>query len=370
MSKKKLDYLVVGAGLWGATFAREARLAGKTVLVVEKANNVAGHIYTQNIHGIDVHLYGAHIFHTSNERVWKYVTDLVPFNNFINSPVANYQGEIYNLPFNMNTFSKMWGIRTPEEAKAIIEAQRSEVQGAPKNLEEQAISLVGRDIYEKLIKGYTEKQWGRECKDLPAFLIRRLPVRFTYDNNYFDDKYQGIPENGYTDLVEKMLEGIEVRLNTDYLENREELDGLAETVIYTGQIDRYYDYVYGPLEYRSLHFDHRVLNTENFQGNAVFNYTSKEVEYTRVLEHKHFNPAKKNPDKTIISYEYPQEWTPEDEPYYPIIDDKNQALYKKYEELSKNEENVIFGGRLAKYTYNDMDDTIEAALAVADSLFS
>ncbi len=367
--KYEYDYLVVGAGLWGATFARQATDAGKKVLVIEKQDHVAGHIYTENIMGIDVHLHGAHIFHTNNTRVWEFVNRFTEFNNFINSPMARYKDEIYNLPFNMNTFSKMWGIKTPAEAQAIIAKQREEITSEPKNLEEQAISLVGRDVYEKLVKEYSEKQWGRDSKDLPSFIIRRLPVRFTYDNNYFNDKYQGIPVNGYTILVENILEGIELRLNTDFLLERNSLTPLAETIVFTGQVDAYFNYEFGPLEYRSLIFDHELLNEDNFQGNAVINYTSHEVPYTRIIEHKHFNKDKKVDGKTIISYEYPAEWNIGDEPYYPINDEKNHKLYEKYLALAKEEQNIIFGGRLAEYKYYNMDDTIESALAVTDRLF-
>ena len=368
--REKYDYLVVGAGLWGASFAYKAKQAGKKVLIVEKQDRIAGHIYTEKINDIDVHVFGAHIFHTSDERVWNFVNSFVKFNNFINSPMARYKDEIYNLPFNMNTFSKMWNIRTPDEAQAIIEEQRRAINHEPRNLEEQAISLVGQDVYEKLIKGYTEKQWGRDCKDLPSFIIKRLPVRFTYNNNYFNDPYQGIPENGYTELIERMLDGIDVYLGVDYLEMKEDLASLASFVVYTGSIDRYYAFKFGNLEYRSLHFEHKILDKANFQGNAVINYTEREVPYTRIIEHKHFNPQKAaNCEKTIISYEYPKEWSPEDEPYYPINDQKNNEIYAKYKALTEQEENVIFGGRLAEYKYLDMDKTIMSVFKITDELF-
>ncbi len=363
------DYLIIGAGLYGAVFAREATAAGKKVLVIDKRPNVAGNIYTQDVEGIKVHVYGAHIFHTNNREVWDYVTRFAEFNRFTNSPVANYKGELFSLPFNMYTFNKMWGVVTPEEASAKIAEQRKEISGEPKNLEEQAISLVGRDIFEKLVKGYTEKQWGRDCRDLPAFIIRRLPVRLTFDNNYFNALYQGIPTGGYTKLVERMLEGIEVRLNCDYLENREELDALAEKVVYTGPIDAFYGFRLGTLEYRSVRFENELLDIPNFQGNAAVNYTDRETPWTRIIEHKWFTFGKdengNNLPKTVISREYSAEWKPGDEPYYPVNDEKNGALYQQYRELAAREDRVIFGGRLGEYKYYDMDQVIAAALARA-----
>ena len=359
----KYDYLVVGSGLYGAIFAHEAKVHGKSVLVVDKRPNIAGNIYTENIEGINVHKYGAHIFHTNNKKVWNYITQFAEFNRFTNSPIANYKGELYSLPFNMYTFNKMWGVVTPEEAAAKIEEQRKEITGEPKNLEEQAISLVGRDIYEKLIKGYTEKQWGRDCKDLPAFIIKRLPVRLTFDNNYFNALYQGIPDGGYTAMVEKMLEGIEVRLNVDYLADRENLNALADKVVYTGPVDAYFGYRLGALQYRSVRFETEVLDTDNYQGNAVVNYTDAETPYTRIIEHKHFEFGTQ--PKTVISREYSAEWKPGDEPYYPVNDEKNGALYAKYKALADAETKVIFGGRLGEYKYYDMDKVIEAALDVA-----
>lgn len=359
----KYDYLVVGSGLYGAIFAHEAKAHGKSVLVVDKRPNIAGNIYTENIEGINVHKYGAHIFHTNNKKVWNYITRFAEFNRFTNSPVANYKGELYSLPFNMYTFNKMWGVVTPEEAAAKIEEQRREITHEPQNLEEQAISLVGRDIYEKLIKGYTEKQWGRDCKDLPAFIIKRLPVRLTFDNNYFNALYQGIPDGGYTAMVEKMLEGIEVRLNVDYLADRENLNALADKVVYTGPVDAYFGYRLGALQYRSVCFETEVLDTDNYQGNAVVNYTDAETPYTRIIEHKHF--AFGTQPKTVISREYSTEWHQGDEPYYPVNDEKNGALYAKYKALADAETKVIFGGRLGEYKYYDMDKVIEAALDAA-----
>lgn len=363
------NYLIVGSGLYGATIAQQAKKAGKSVLVIDKRPNVGGNIYTEKVEGINVHKYGAHIFHTNNKEVWDYVTSFVDFNRFTNSPVANYKGELYSMPFNMYTFNKMWGVVTPEEAAAKIEEQKKEITGEPKNLEEQAISLVGRDIYEKLVKGYTEKQWGRDCKDLPAFIIKRLPVRLTFDNNYFNALYQGIPIGGYTKLIEKMLEGIEVRLNVDYLENKEELDKLAEKVIYTGPIDAYFNYKLGTLEYRSVRFENEILDKPNFQGNAAVNYTDRETPWTRIIEHKWFEFGKdengNDLPKTVISREYSSEWKLGDEPYYPVNDAKNSTLYEQYKALAEAEDNVIFGGRLGEYKYCDMDKTIEVALAAA-----
>ena len=363
------NYLIVGSGLYGATIAQQAKKAGKSVLVIDKRPNVGGNIYTEKVEGINVHKYGAHIFHTNNKEVWDYVTSFVDFNRFTNSPVANYKGELYSMPFNMYTFNKMWGVVTPEEAAAKIEEQKKEITGEPKNLEEQASSLVGRDIYEKLVKGYTEKQWGRDCKDLPAFIIKRLPVRLTFDNNYFNALYQGIPIGGYTKLIEKMLEGIEVRLNVDYLENKEELDKLAEKVIYTGPIDAYFDYKLGTLEYRSVRFENEILDKPNFQGNAAVNYTDRETPWTRIIEHKWFEFGKdengNDLPKTVISREYSSEWKLGDEPYYPVNDAKNSTLYEQYKALAEAEDNVIFGGRLGEYKYYDMDKTIEVALAAA-----
>lgn len=362
---KKYDYLIVGSGLFGATFAHEAVNKGKKVLVIEKRNHIGGNIYTEKIEGIDFHKYGAHIFHTSNKKVWDYVNNLVEFNGFINSPVANYKGEMYNMPFNMNTFSKMFGISTPEQAAEILEKQKAEIKGEPKNLEEQAISLVGRDVYTKLIKGYTEKQWGSDCKDLPSFIIKRLPVRYTYDNNYFNDRYQGIPCEGYTALIEKLLDGSEVILNTNFLDDKNKYLNMAETCVYTGPIDEFYSYSLGKLEYRSLRFETETLDKENYQGVAVVNYTESEIPYTRIIEHKHFNFTKC--PKTIVTKEYPSDWQEGMEPYYPVNNEKNNSLYEKYALLAKDE-GILFGGRLAQYKYYDMDDTVEAALNMADSV--
>ncbi|MCD7880898.1 MAG: UDP-galactopyranose mutase [Clostridiales bacterium] len=360
------DYLIVGAGLYGAVFAREAVKAGKTCLVIDKRPHIAGNIYTQRVEGINVHVYGAHIFHTNSKRVWDYVTQYADFNRFTNSPVANYKGELYSMPFNMYTFNKMWGVVTPEEAAAKIQEQRREITGTPRNLEEQAISLVGRDIFEKLVKGYTEKQWGRDCKDLPAFIIKRLPVRLTFDNNYFNTLYQGIPIGGYTGLVERLLEGIEVRLNTDYLADKANLDALADKVVYTGPIDAYFDYRLGYLEYRSVRFETELLDMPNFQGNAAVNYTDRATPWTRIIEHKWFEFGKdengNDLPKTVISREYSSEWKPGDEPYYPVNDERNGALYQQYKALADQESKVLFGGRLGEYKYYDMDRVIESAL--------
>ena len=357
----KYDYLVVGAGLYGAVFAQKAKEAGKKVLVIDKRPNIAGNVYTEEVEGIHVHIYGAHIFHTNNKTVWDYITRFAEFNRFTNSPVANYKGELYSLPFNMYTFNKMWGVVTPEEAAAKIEEQKKAAGiTEPKNLEEQAISLVGTDIYEKLIKGYTQKQWGRPCNELPSFIIKRLPVRLTFDNNYFNALYQGIPVGGYTKLVEKMLDGIEVRLQSDYFEEKETYDQLAKKVIYTGPIDAYFEYCLGALEYRSVRFETEILDTDNYQGNAVINYTDRETPWTRIIEHKWFEFGTQ--PKTVISKEYSSEWKLGDEPYYPVNDEKNSNLYKQYKKLADNEEKVIFGGRLGEYKYYDMDAVIASAL--------
>ena len=362
---KKYDYLVVGAGLYGAVFAQQAKAAGKSVLVIDKREHIAGNVYTEETEGINVHVYGAHIFHTNNQRVWKYVNKFAEFNRFTNSPVANYHGEIYSLPFNMLTFNKMWGVVTPDEAAKKIEEQRKEAGiTEPKNIEEQAISLVGVDIYEKLIKGYTQKQWGRPCSELPSFIIKRLPVRFTYDNNYFNALYQGIPMGGYTKMVANMLEGIEVRLGIDYFDEKKELDALAEKVVYTGAIDRYFDYRLGALEYRSVRFETEVLDTPNFQGNAAVNYTDSETPWTRIIEHKWFEFGTQ--PKTVISREYSSEWKVGDEPYYPVNDAKNTELYQQYKALAETEKGVIFGGRLGEYKYYDMDAVIDAALTLCE----
>ena len=368
------DYLIVGAGLYGAVFAHEAKAAGKRVLVIDKRPNIGGNVYTEPVEGIQVHVYGAHIFHTSSKEVWDYVNRFSVFNRFTNSPVANYRGELYSLPFNMYTFNKMWGVVTPQEAAAKIAEQRKEITGEPKNLEEQAISLVGRDIFEKLVKGYTEKQWGRDCKELPAFIIRRLPVRLTFDNNYFNALYQGIPVGGYTRLVENILDGIEVRLNCDYLENRETLDALAEKVLYTGPIDAFYGFCLGTLQYRSVRFETELLDMPNFQGNAAVNYTDRETPWTRIIEHKWFTFGKdengNDLPKTVISREYSAEWKPGDEPYYPVNDERNGALYRAYKDLADREEKVVFGGRLGEYKYYDMDQVIAAALVKSRQLLA
>ena len=369
----KYDYLVVGSGLYGAAFAQQAHAAGKSVLVIDKRPHIAGNVYTERMEGINVHKYGAHIFHTNNKTVWDYLNQFAEFNRFTNSPVANYKGELYSLPFNMYTFNKMWGVTTPEEAAVKINEQRKEITGEPKNLEEQAISLVGRDIYEKLVKGYTGKQWGRDCKDLPAFIIKRLPVRLTFDNNYFNALYQGIPIGGYTKMIENMLDGVEVRLGVDYLENKAELDKLAETVVYTGPIDAYFDYKLGYLEYRSVRFETELLDKPNFQGNAAVNYTDRETPWTRIIEHKWFEFGKDEQGndlpKTVISREYSSEWKPGDEPYYPVNDEKNSKLYSEYKKLADGEKNVIFGGRLAEYKYYDMDQVVVAALEMIRNAF-
>lgn len=363
------DYLVVGSGLFGSVFARQATDARKKVLVIDKRSNIAGNVYTEKVEGINFHKYGAHIFHTNNTEVWNYVNRFATFNRFTNSPVANYKGELYSMPFNMYTFNKMWGVVTPEEAAAKIEEQKKEITGEPQNLEEQAISLVGRDIYEKLVKGYTEKQWGRDCKELPAFIIKRLPVRLTFDNNYFNALYQGIPIGGYTKLVENLLDGIEVQLNVDYLVDRAKWDAIAEKVVYTGAIDAFFNYSLGNLEYRSVRFENEVLDIPNFQGNAAVNYTDRETPWTRIIEHKWFEFGKDENGndllKTIISREYSSEWKPGDEPYYPVNDEKNSELYKKYSALAEKEKKVIFGGRLGEYKYYDMDAVIDRALQCA-----
>ena len=361
----KYDYLVVGAGLFGSVFAYEAKKRGKTCLVIDKRPHIGGNVYCEEIEGINVHKYGAHIFHTSNKKIWEYVNQFAEFNNYINSPVAVYKDELYNLPFNMNTFSKMWNIRTPQEAKDIIAAQIRELHiEEPKNLEEQALSLAGRDVYEKLVKGYTEKQWGRDCTELPAFIIKRLPLRFTYDNNYFNDRFQGIPMGGYTKIIEKMLDGMDVRVNTDYFEFIKENPSVADKILFTGMIDEFYDYKLGALEYRSVRFETEILDCDNYQGNAVVNYTEREVPYTRIIEHKHFEFGTQ--EKTVISREYSSEWKPGDEPYYPVNDEKNGALYLRYKELAAREDKVIFGGRLGEYKYYDMDAVIEAALDLVE----
>lgn len=360
--RKHYDYLVVGSGLFGAVFAHEAVKAGFTVLVLEKRNHIAGNIYTEKVEDIDVHKYGAHIFHTSDKNIWGYVDQFAEFNHFVNSPVANYKGEMYNMPFNMNTFSKMFGVSTPAEAAEVLDKERAEITGEPQNLEEQAISLVGRTVYTKLVKGYTEKQWGRDCTELPSFIIKRLPVRFTYDNNYFNDRYQGIPCEGYTVMVERMLDGADVLLNTNFLDDKEKWLSMADNCVYTGPIDEYFDYKLGKLEYRSLKFETEVLDEENHQGVAVVNYTDRETPYTRIIEHKHFNFGTQ--PKTVVTKEYPTDWEEGMEPYYPVNNDKNTDLYGAYAELAAKE-GVLFGGRLAEYRYYDMDDTVAAALRLA-----
>ena len=365
----KYDYLIVGAGLFGSIFAYEAQRKGKKCIVIDKRDHIGGNIYTKNIEGINVHQYGAHIFHTSNNEVWSYINQFTEFNRYTNSPIAIYKNELYNMTFNMNTFNKLWGVITPKEAKDKIEEEKKTAGiTEPKNLEEQAISLVGQTIYEKLVKGYTEKQWGKKATELPNFIIKRLPVRFTYDNNYFNDIHQGIPIGGYTQIIQKMLEGIEVKLNADFFENREYFEDIADKIVFTGMIDKYYNYKYGELEYRSLKFETEILNEDNFQGNAVVNYTEFEVPYTRIIEHKHFEFDVESP-KTVITKEYPDNWTSEKEPYYPVNDDKNNEIYKKYEELAKRDSKVIFGGRLGRYKYYDMDKVIEAVLNLVKEEF-
>lgn len=366
---KKYDYVIVGGGLFAGTFAYAATQRGKQCLIVEKRPYLGGNIYCEEVEGIHVHKYGAHIFHTANRRVWAFVNSLAEFNRYTNSPIANYHGEIYNMPFNMNTFSKMWSdVTTPAQAKAKIKEQTAKIKGEPENLEEQAISLVGEDIYRKLVKGYTEKQWGRECKELPAFIIKRLPVRYTFDNNYFNDPYQGIPIGGYNVLIDKLFAGCDAELNVDYNENRETYNALGEKILYTGTIDSYYDYCYGKLQYRSLKFDTEVLDEENYQGVAVVNYTDRETPYTRVIEHKHFEYGTQ--DKTVITREYPADWQEGMEPYYPINDAHNQELYKRYAKLAEKETNVMFGGRLAEYKYYNMDQVIESAFRLIEKEFA
>ncbi len=358
---EKYDYLIVGSGLFGSIFAYEAKKRGKKCLVIDKRSHIGGNIYTEEIEGINVHKYGAHIFHTSNKEVWEYINKFAEFNRYTNSPIANYKGEIYNMPFNMNTFNKLWGVITPEEAKNKIEEEKKESNiDEPKNLEEQAIKLIGKTIYEKLVKGYTEKQWGKKATELPSFIIKRLPVRFTYDNNYFNDIYQGIPIGGYTKIIEKMLAGIDVKLNVDFFQNREELENIADKIVFTGMIDKFYNYKFGELEYRSLRFETEIKDIENYQGNAVVNYTDYETPYTRIIEHKHFEYG--TSAKTIITREYPDNWTSEKEPYYPINNEKNNTLFEKYNELANKEEKIIFGGRLGSYKYYDMDKVIAEAL--------
>ena len=361
------DYLIVGAGLFGSIFAHEMTKKGKKCLVIEKRNHIGGNVYTELDENINVHKYGAHIFHTNNKRVWEYINQFADFNRYTNSPVANYKGELYNLPFNMNTFYQMWRVKTPEEAKAKIDEQKAESNiENPKNLEEQAISLIGKDIYEKLVKGYTEKQWGRKCEELPAFIIKRLPVRYTFDNNYFNDLYQGIPIGGYTKIIEKMLDGIEGKLNTDFFEDKEKWLNISDKIIFTGMIDQYYDYCYGELEYRGLNFEFETLDLENYQGNAVINYTDADTPFTRIIEHKHFESSES--PKTIITKEYPKTWMKGEEAYYPLNDDKNSELFKKYQKLAKSEDKVIFGGRLGMYQYYDMWQVIDEALKLVKSI--
>ena len=363
--KKQYDYLIVGAGLYGAVFAYQATQNGKKCLVVDRRPHIGGNLYCENIAGINVHQYGPHIFHTSDVEVWNFVNSIVPFNRFTNEPLANYKGQLFNLPFNMNTFYQMWKVKTPEEAKAKIEEQKAEYKiENPKNLEEQAISLIGPDIYEKLVKGYTEKQWGKKCSELPAFIIKRLPVRYTFDNNYFNDLHQGIPIGGYTRIIEKMLEGIEVKLNTDFFDDKEKWIASSDKIIFTGMIDQYFDYCYGELEYRGLDFEFETINTENYQGNAVINYTDAETPYTRIIEHKHFENSQS--EKTIITKEYPKTWVKGEEAYYPMNDDQNSELFKKYQNLAENEDNVIFGGRLGMYQYFDMWQIIDEALKLVE----
>lgn len=367
---KEYDYLIIGSGLFGSIFAFEMKKRGKKCLVIEKRNHIAGNIYTEKIEDINVHKYGAHIFHTSDKKVWDYVNSFVEFNRYTNTPVANYKGNLYNLPFNMNTFYQLWGVKTPAEAKAKIEEQKAEYKHIkePKNLEEQALVLGGKDIYEKLIKGYTEKQWGRPATKIPAFIIRRLPFRFTFDNNYFNDTYQGVPNGGYTQLIEKMLEGIEVKLNTDYFANREHWNSIAEKIVYTGKIDEFFDCQFGTLDYRSLRFETEILEEDNYQGNAVVNYTEKEIPFTRIIEHKHFEFG--NQPKTVITREFPQDIAEDNEAYYPINDDKNQEIYQKYKELADNHKNIIFGGRLAEYKYYDMHQVVAKALETVESIIN
>lgn len=363
----KYDYLIVGAGLFGSIFAHEMTKKGKKCLVIERRDHIGGNVYTELEENINVHKYGAHIFHTNNKEVWQYINQFADFNRYTNSPVANYKGELYNLPFNMNTFYQMWGVKTPDEAKAKIDEQKAESNiENPQNLEEQAISLIGKDIYEKLVKGYTEKQWGRKCDELPSFIIKRLPVRYTFDNNYFNDLYQGIPIGGYTKIIEKMLDGIEVKLNTDFFEDKEKWLNIADKIIFTGMIDQYYDYCYGELEYRGLNFEFETLDMENYQGNAVINYTDAETPFTRIIEHKHFENS--DSPKTIITREYPKTWTKGEEAYYPLNDEKNSELFKKYQELAKKEDKVIFGGRLGMYQYYDMWQVIDEALKLVNSI--
>lgn len=366
---KKYDYVIVGAGLFGSIFAYEAKKRGKKILVIEKRNHIGGNIYCENIEDINVHMYGAHIFHTNNKEVWNYVNNFCEFNNYINSPVANYKGELYNLPFNMNTFYQLWKVKTPNEAKAKIEEQLREVNiGEPKNLEEQAIKLIGKDVYKKLVKGYTEKQWGKRATELPAFIIKRLPVRFTFDNNYFNDRYQGIPIGGYNVIIDKLLEGIDVKLETDFFKEREYFEKISDKIVFTGMIDEFYNYKFGELEYRSLRFENEILDNENYQGNAVVNYTEYDIPYTRIIEHKHFEYGTQ--PKTVITREYPAKWERGSEPYYPINDEKNNSTYLKYKELADKEKNIIFGGRLAEYKYYDMHNVIEQALVAVKKEFN